>query len=1128
MFSQKFLHRLPLLTAVVGSLCLAVYLGVNEYGAVKQDIDEAEPVGAQISTIACTNGIDDDRDGVIDSADRGCRRSNGGTEIDNMGVGVNLNYITYYSTELLFIDSMKYVSGIQSDGALWTAKNAWHCPAGTTTAPSVALTPTGWPLGGGPIYCTFAHVHVPYRSWPEGRFWVKYEGTGQVRIASQTFSTPNTWVQTTRLAGDIGISIHILNSNPADPVRNIRLIPHGTRSNGLANHEAYQLFLDNQTNPAYWEYQFTEKFLELSAPFAWFRFMDTLAINQHAAKTLADILPSNYATYSSLRDGLRPQKMMPLRPLIHLCNVMRQRYSDFQGCWFNVPPEMDNEGYQYLAREIRDTLDPRLEAYIEYGNEIWNNAPGFWHHWNFVEQYRIAMGCTVEWCHEKAWAKLAGNMFNQFTAVWNEQSDPSRKPKLMRVAAAQAAFPTRSIALITRLKNETVDRKFEIISGAPYFGGSSARTASADTITTAILTFLNSWKGKIQDYSTIREQLSNEFGFYVRQIEYEGGSHVTDRDNMVAAHQSPAMYTIYRKYLQRLADSGYDGMTLYTFVQGWSPRFAWGHLQTMTDDLNVAYKYNAIKDFVAEQKAFVSNGTQVADWLPPILQTSNIEPGFTNATISFSANEPFKYTYRYWPADQGTGSLLQGSNTLSVTHTLSLSGLEEGRGYKFDVTGEDAAGNKHALIPVTTFITQSVGPVLYLPFESVDAGTTPDASTNQLVARVIGSVPLSTEVPPQLASRSTRSMRIDNRGKPNTADPLRSYVRIDNHITLNPPGSITFSMWVKSLNTSSAFITTKRGVDSNAGNQFELGSNPNRLSFKVYEKGNTTTPVIAAQTTGSFTFTSWHHFVAIADASERLLKVYVDGVLVGTKAYSGLLNQGTLPLGIGVTASPNSASDNEWYFNGLVDEYRVYNRPLSGEDVAALFRGEEPLGGAAPPPASSSSSLSSGGSSSSRSSSVSSAVSSSSAALASACINTIDPNAWHLQRGAPATIILKQGTTDVFTANATADANGKIVVSHASLGTLVSASNYSLSVHARGYQKTTLTNLTNVQVLAASCTSASMTFGDFNGDGSLTVADLLMMLQFLRNGDNAQMQAVFGSVPAKLMDLVKLIRLFNS
>jgi hypothetical protein len=1115
-------RRLPLLASVIGSLCLAVYLGMNEYKAVKTGLEGAPGASAQISTAACTNGIDDDRDGRVDYADKGCTKTNGGSEIDALGVGINLDAVRYYSTELPFIDSMKYVSGIESSGAIWSANKSWHCTSAGSAAP-VTLSPTGWPVGTEPMYCTVTHVHVPNTAWPEGRFWLRYEGTGQVQIGNlpvQTFSTPNTWTQTNRLTGGNGISVRILNSNPDDPVRNIRLIPDGTRTSGLKNHEAYQLFLDNPTNPEYWQYQFTEKFLELAAPFAWLRFMDSLNTNQNAAKTIDDILPPDYSTYGGRGDGTRPTEWPPLLPWIQLCNVMKQRYSDFQGCWLNMPPEMDNAGYQHLARIVRDNLDPRLEAYIEYGNEVWNYASGFWHTWNYVEQYRISQGITGGWPFEEAWARLAGNMFNQFTAVWNEQPDPSKKPKLMRVAAGQYSFVTRSIAFFERLKNYTVDGKFEVISGAPYFAGSSSKTASAETITNALLVYLYKWKGKQVEYSTIREQLSQQFGFYVKQIEYEGGSHDVDKDNMIAAHSSPAMYKVYRAYLQRLADSGYDGMTLYKFAQAWSVRFAWGHLQTiMKDDISVAYKYNAIKDFVAEQKAFVANGTKTSDWLPPVIQTWEHTPGLNSITITLTTSEPSKYSYRYWKIDQGTGSFIQGPNSLSLNHTFTISNLSENTEYKFDVWSEDAAGNIGPLFDVTTVYTLSSAPVLDMRFESLENGAYPEASGFTGPATITGNATLSDDVPPKLVGKSLKSARIAAESTPQT------YLRIKNHGRLNPRNGFTISMWIK-RNTSffRSALFSKQWEAELKSLQYELTlPSDGKVELVMYQRDKTRV-VVKAPTALLPLGGPWRHIAAVADPDQRKIRLFADGVLVAETPYDGTVSVFT-PGDVGVGMRFFGGSTSYLGFNGYMDDVRFYNRGLSPADITELANGREPLQGAA----GSSSSRAAGSAASSSSSSRSTGSSSSSVgSLASACITMTDSDSWNLHRNAPVSVTLKQGSTDVFTVNGTSDANGKVTVSHASLGSLVTASNYSIAVHPRGYQKTTLTNLTNVQVLSSTCPAATIKFGDFNADGSLTVADLLKLLQFLKNGDDAQVQAVFGSIAARLVDLVKLIRLMNN
>jgi len=84
---------------------------------------------------------------------------------------------------------------------------------------------------------------------------------------------------------------------------------------------------------------------------------------------------------------------------------------------------------------------------------------------------------------------------------------------------------------------------------------------------------------------------------------------------------------------------------------------------------------------------------------------------------------------------------------------------------------------------------------------------------------------------------------------------------------------------------------------------------------------------------------TWYHLAAMYDGES--LKAYKDGVLVTDT--TGLVGspyaeQATLTLG-------RHAYDRnpENHFAGLIDDVRIYNYPLTGVEVAALYSGEAPL-----------------------------------------------------------------------------------------------------------------------------------------------------------------------------------------
>ena len=42
--------------------------------------------------------------------------------------------------------------------------------------------------------------------------------------------------------------------------------------------------------------------------------------------------------------------------------------------WFNMPFDADPGYYENFATHVRDHLDPKLKSYVEFSNEVWNDA----------------------------------------------------------------------------------------------------------------------------------------------------------------------------------------------------------------------------------------------------------------------------------------------------------------------------------------------------------------------------------------------------------------------------------------------------------------------------------------------------------------------------------------------------------------------------------------------------------------------------------------------------------------------------------------------------------------------------------------------------------------------------------
>lgn len=91
---------------------------------------------------------------------------------------------------------------------------------------------------------------------------------------------------------------------------------------------------------------------------------------------------------------------------------------------------------------------------------------------------------------------------------------------------------------------------------------------------------------------------------------------------------------------------------------------------------------------------------------------------------------------------------------------------------------------------------------------------------------------------------------------------------------------------------------------------------------------------------------TWHHLVGLHDADAQQRRIYVDGQLVAedSGSYSGIwgIDPGLAALGGEVDGTSESSSN--WRFDGTMDDFRVFNRVLSEDEIIDLYN--EGSGGA--------------------------------------------------------------------------------------------------------------------------------------------------------------------------------------
>ena len=141
-----------------------------------------------------------------------------------------------------------------------------------------------------------------------------------------------------------------------------------------------------------------------------------------------------------------------------------------------------------------------------------------------------------------------------------------------------------------------------------------------------------------------------------------------------------------------------------------------------------------------------------------------------------------------------------------------------------------------------------------------------------------------------------------------------------------PSKAISLTSWVKADATiSTDFVVTRNNPESSYLCVRTGGRNPD---FDLYIDG-----AWRFCSSPSSIDTNWHHIVGTYDSEgDRILRTYVDGTLKTTRDIStlGLSNYDVVST---LTTTRIGAAYDGRYAQGLIEDFRVYNRALSSGEI---------------------------------------------------------------------------------------------------------------------------------------------------------------------------------------------------
>jgi hypothetical protein len=293
------------------------------------------------------------------------------------------------------------------------------------------------------------------------------------------------------------------------------------------------------------------------------------------------------------------------------------------------------------------------------------------------------------------------------------------------------------------------------------------------------------------------------------------------------------------------------------------------------------------------------------------------------------ADDVISYQWRLNGGTVKTENVSTGAGrTLDITPTADLEQLLE-------VRSIDHAGNTSGWRPYPFYVRPQPVDVAYWKFDEGSGGTAATASGNPAYAGILQGG----------AGWAASGLGLVDPGASGTAlslDGSDDYVEMPRVVATNHAAGFSVSAWVRpAVFDNYHAIVAQHGANTYA---FRLYYKPetDKWCFRVRHADDTASGNTGVCSTADPQTGVWTHLAAVYDRPAGKLRLYVNG---GPDVFDPEFGQGTVDE---VSAPPLWASEGtftvgrkmlegaEWW-DGRIDEVRVYQRVLAGSDVAQMF-----------------------------------------------------------------------------------------------------------------------------------------------------------------------------------------------
>jgi len=454
---------------------------------------------------------------------------------ENSAFGINLGGVTYWSTEIVFVDLFKHSQTWKSQ-----APGKKYGQGGP-----LDLTKDGWvrSLADNGQFADSIILSSINERYPGGVYTCLYDGQGQLKFA---YGTSVVDEKPGRIKVQVKpeqnlLTLGITKTDPKDPVRNIRFILPG-----------FEDTYDKQP--------FHPDFLKRWEKFKVLRFMDFQKTNNSRQTNFSD-RPTPAMQTQGDRGGVA------LEYMIQLANTLDA------DPWFCMPHLATDDYIREFAKMVKRQLKPNLKIYIEYSNECWNS-----------------MFAQARYCKDKGKELEFGGPNRLVRVLAAQSANPWTSEQVMDFEAAYKNADVLGIApyfghALGNPKNQDKTVKMSIDDVLDACKGYIEKN--------------NKTIAKQAEMAAERDLRLVAYEGGQHLVGHGGAENNKKMEELFhAANRHPRMKQLYLEYLSGWKQNGGTTMAIFSSTGKYSKWGSWGIMEYHGQPIAEAPKYQAVIEFI--------------------------------------------------------------------------------------------------------------------------------------------------------------------------------------------------------------------------------------------------------------------------------------------------------------------------------------------------------------------------------------------------------------------------------------------------------------------------------------------------------------------------------------------------